>query len=367
MLGIRLADFVTDPATGVDDVANAVHSSSFDLLDKVLAGLRTAGGADPGAPEFLRQYAAAAGIGLVVMAFVAVLAVVHGMRAGAGREDLHESLVKYLPLAVVLTLFSPAVGVLVSDLANAATNGIADWGAGSVAQVREKVEALRGISAEDLPGGTFVGLLVFAVLVVGALGLFVVVVAQDVGLAAAGIAAALAWGALVHPRWRSAAWRAPTVWLGLVLAKPVLFLVLIALFGVVGSAGGGTSGIGALTQLCLLAVSLFIACAVPLVLARQASTRPLTRSATATASATVIGDVRAVHATRRVIGPDAPTAASPVASPAGGQAIEKAYLRRQQDRGDVLPRVEHRRPRQETPMSQATGKGGYDTNIHTRR
>ncbi|KFU75652.1 hypothetical protein SAMN04489729_7036 [Amycolatopsis lurida] len=262
------ADFVTDPATPLDELANSVHSSAFDLVKQVLNGLRAQGDVTPSSPGFLTQYAAAAGIGLVIMAFSSVFAVVHSMRRG-GRDDLRESLFKYLPSAVFLITFSPAIGVLVLNVANAITKGIVDWGATTIGKSSSRVDALAGITADKLPGGTFVGLLVALLIVVGALGVFIVLAVEKIGLPVAGIIAGIGWGMFVHPQWRLKALRVPGIWLGLVCAKPLLFLLLAAAFGAFGAVGEEANGVAGLIQLCLLAVTLVLSSAGPLLLVRK--------------------------------------------------------------------------------------------------
>ncbi|WP_410604753.1 hypothetical protein [Amycolatopsis sp. lyj-90] len=262
------ADFVTDPSTPLDDLANSVHSSAFDLVKQILDGLGEPGNLDPTTPGFLAQYAAAAGIGLVIMAFAAVFSIVHSMRQG-GRDDLRESLFKYLPLAVFLITFSPAIGVLVINVGNAATKGIAEWGATTIGKTGSRVDTLAALTADKLPGGTFVGLIVSVLIVAGALGVFVVLAIEKVGLPVAGIVAGIGWGMLVHPRWRLKALQAPKVWLGLVFAKPALFLLLAVAFGAFGSAEEKPEGVGGLILLCLLAVALAVSSAVPLLLVRK--------------------------------------------------------------------------------------------------
>jgi hypothetical protein len=264
----QAADFVTDPSTPLDDLANSVHASAFDLVKQVLEGLGEQGNISPAAPGFLAQYAAAAGLGLVVMAFSAIFAVVHGMRSG-GRDDLRESLFKYLPLAVFLITFSPAIGVLVTNVANAATSGIVDWGATTIGQTGSRVDALAGITADKLPGGTFVGLIVSVLIVAGALGVFLVLAVEKIGLPVAGILAGIGWGMLVHPVWRLKALRVPTLWVSLVFVKPFLFLLLAAAFGAFGSAEEASSGVSGLIQLCLLAVTLGLSSVVPLMVVRR--------------------------------------------------------------------------------------------------
>ncbi|MFE3177889.1 hypothetical protein ACFXPA_22130 [Amycolatopsis sp. NPDC059090] len=345
------ATFVPDPSTSVDDLANAVHTSAFDLLRQVLPGLRTSANIDPLSAGFLGQYAGAAGLGLVVMAFFAILTIVHSVRGGGGRADLAESLFKYLPLAVFLIVFSPAIGVVLENVANAATDGISRWGAGTVDDTKAKIEALGAITADKLPGGTFVGLLVSALVVAGALGAFLVLAVQKIGMPVAGIVAGISWGMLVHPTWRPKAVRAPSVWLGLMFAKPVLFLLLAAAFGAFGSAGGSTDGVGGLIGLCLLAVALLIASAVPLVLVRRFPRfggRSLSRSLggmPAPAPLGLHGPVAAV-AERTAVSEHVvlPPLAGP--EPPPSHTIEQAYEHgRQRDRGDAkTPAASARRP-----------------------
>jgi len=344
-------DFVTNPATAVDDLANAVHASAFDLLKQVLGGLRAQENVNPASAGFLGQYAGAAGLGLVVMAFLAVIAVVHSVRGGGGREDLRESLFKYLPLAVFLIVFSPALGVLAGNAANAATTGIAQWGAGTVDATRADIDALAALTADKLPGGVFVGLLVSILIVTGALGAFLVVAVQKIGMPVAGLVAGIGWGMLVHPAWRPKAMRAPGVWLGLTFAKPVLFLLLAATFGAFGAAGGAAEGVSGLLRLCLLAVALLITSAVPLTLLRKLPALGTRREQRLPGSTPVppIGLHGLVAAAA-----ERPSAVPVVVTTVPGQPghlIEQAYERRQRDRGKAKKRSDGSTP--ETTASES--------------
>lgn len=340
---LATADFVTDPTTPVDDLANAVHASAFDLLKQVIGGLRTPEKIDPASAGFLNQYAGAAGLGLVVMAFLAVVAVAHSMRGGGGREDLRESLFKYLPLAVFLMVFSPAIGVVLGGVANAATNGIAQWGAGTVEATNAKIDALAGITADKLPGGTFVGLLVSALIVIGALGVFLVLAVQKIGMPVAGLVAGVAWGMLVHPQWRPKALRAPGLWAGLMFVKPVLFLVLAAAFGAFGAAGGANEGVAGLVRLCLLAVALLITAAAPVALVRKfpaVGGRLADRQPSFDVVSVPIGarGPSALLAERPPTGPV--MALESAGSGPSAHVIERAYERGQRDRGDARKRAD---------------------------
>lgn len=366
------AEFVTDPSTPLDDLANSVHTSAFDLVKQVLDGLGEQGNLSPASPGFLTQYAAAAGLGLVVVAFSAVFAVAHGMRRG-GRDDLRESVFKYLPLAVFLITFSPAIGVLVTNVANAATNGIVDWGATTIGRTGSKVDALAGITADKLPGGTVVGLIVSALIVVGALGVFLVLALEKIGLPVAGIIAGISWGMLVHPVWRLKALRVPGLWLGLVFTKPFLFLLLAAAFGAFGAADGTSTGVTGLIQLCLLVITLLLSSAVPVVLLRKLPSAAGGSAARATPSSSAPVGVRgpAVASLERVTTVAVPFLDQNLRHGGQSHTIEQAYEHRQRDRakpqrdrGQAKERPDRREPgpidensRTESMPSPGLGRG----------
>ncbi|EME51773.1 hypothetical protein [Amycolatopsis decaplanina] len=325
----HLAEFVPDASTPLDDLANSVHASAFDLVKQVLNGLGEQGNVNPAAPGFLTQYAAAAGLGLVVMAFAAIFSVFHGLRRG-GRDDLRESLFKYLPLAVLLIVFSPAIGVLVSSVANAATEGITGWGATTIGQTGSRVEKLAGITADKLPGGAFTGLIVSMLIVAGALGIFLILAVEKIGLPVAGIIAGIGWGMLVHPVWRPKALRVPGLWLGLIFAKPLLFLLLAAAFGAFGAAEGDPAGIPGLIQLCLLAVALIVSSVTPLMILRRL---PTTRTGAAARSSARPSAPVGVRESVAVSLERGPALSTPMIDrgPERSHSIEQAYEQRQRE------------------------------------
>jgi len=265
------ADFVGQPTNAIDDLANSLKFSAFDLIDKVLNGFGSVGNFDPRDAAFLSQYAAAAGIGLIVMAFMTILAIVRSLRGGGSREDLQESLFKRLPLGVFLIVFAPAIGVVLSAATSGMTSGLSAWAGGDLHVVDQKVAALANVTSDMVPGGAFVGVLVFLLMVLGAFGVFLGLVVQELGLAVAGIVAGIAWGMLVHPRWRAKALRPAMTWLSLLLVKPLLFLVLGAVLSAVAdpSAPNAGSGTPLLARLCAIAVALLIAGYAPFLVLRH--------------------------------------------------------------------------------------------------
>ncbi|ANN16000.1 hypothetical protein SD37_10340 [Amycolatopsis orientalis] len=356
-----LAEFVPEPSTPLDDLANAVHASAFDLVKQVLNGLGEQGNVNPAAPGFLTQYAAAAGLGLIVMAFAAIFAIFHGLRRG-GREDLRESLFKYLPLAVSLIVFFPAIGVLVSNVANAATEGITGWGATTIGQSGDRVEKLAGITADKLPGGAFVGLVVSLLIVAGALGIFLILAVEKIGLPVAGIIAGIGWGMLVHPTWRPKALRVPALWLGLIFAKPLLFLLLAAAFGAFGTAEGDPAGVPGLIQLCLLAVALIVSSVAPLLILRRLPARRSGGTARSAARPSAPVGVRESVSVSLERGPTLlPPSLDP--HPMRARSIEQAYEQRQHERRSS----QRDRGQAERRQNAPTTSGHLEADTHTEK
>jgi len=327
-------NLVQAPASAVDDLANTVKAAAVDLTAKVLTGLHEVGHFDPASAWFRDQYAAAAGIGLVVMAVSAILTIARSASGQAGRWDLREALLTYLPLGAFLLVFSPAIGALLAQAADGLATGLDRWAGGHLADANRKLAALGAVTADQLPGGVFVGLLAFLLMVIGAFCVFAGLLVQQVGLPITGVVAAVAWGMFVNPRTRRVALRVPLTWIGLLLAKPVLYLVLGVVFALIDNSvrGDRVVGIPLLAELVLVSVALIAAGIAPFLLLRYGPSL-LTHDRPHRTNEIVVG-TEVEHVVRVEPG------GTPLAT--GTRAIERAYEQARQD---------HR-----APVAAATGE-----------
>lgn len=275
---LKVLKFVVDPADAVDDMANALHKSAVEFTTKVLQGLAGVGNFDPASPWFLQTYAASTGLGLLVMSFMAILMIVRTASGGGGRDDLQEALVKHLPMGMFLAVFSPAIAAVLVEAVNGLTNGIAAWDSQYLTNAVAKLTLLGGITGSVLPGGAVVGVVIFGLMVMGTFAVFVGLVMQSIALPLSGLVAGIAWGMLVHPRWRRKALRPPLAFLGVLLSKPLLFFLLGAIFALID---GNLSepamlagGIPLLTQLTLVICALAIVGFAPFSLLKHAPLLP---------------------------------------------------------------------------------------------
>ncbi|HEY3690552.1 MAG TPA: hypothetical protein VGL46_09630 [Pseudonocardiaceae bacterium] len=261
-VAVEIAKFVINPAGAVDDLANALHQSAADLTTKVLQGVSLATRFDPSAGWFLQAYAASAGIGLAVMAFCAVLMIVRTARGGGGRDELQESLFKYLPLGLFLAVFAPGIATFLGQITDSLTDGIATWQAGSLNSAIAKLALIGIVTSAAVPGGVIVGIVIFALMVIGAFSMFAGLAMQSVALPFSGFVAGIAWGMWVHPKQRKKALRVPMTYLGVLLAKPATFLLIgfgfKAIDGNASIAALKSGGVPLLTQMVYIVVILLI-------------------------------------------------------------------------------------------------------------
>jgi hypothetical protein len=258
----NIVKFIVNPGDAIDDMANSLHHAAVDFTTKVLQGLASIGNFDPSAPWFLATYAASTGIGLVVMAFMAILMIMRTAAGGGGREDLQQALFKYLPLGVFMAVFAPAIGAVLGEAMNGVTMGIASWDAGYLTAAAGKLALLSAVTSDLIPGGAFIGLLLFLFMIVGGFMVFVGLAMQSIALPMSAVVAGIAWGMWVHPKWRRKALKVPFIYVGVLASKPLLFFLLGVIFALIdgnlNEPAMKAGGIPLLTQIVLVVVALIV-------------------------------------------------------------------------------------------------------------
>lgn len=276
---VRAAQFIANPASAVDDLANSLHDAVTGFTTVVLQGLASVGNFDPASPWFLATYAAGAGIGLVVMAFMSILMILRTVNGGGGREDLQQALFRHLPLGVFLAVFAPAIAAVLTDTVQQLTNGIAAWDAGYLADAIIKVtNMLAGVTVALLPGGSILGIILFLLTIIGTFLLFIGLAMQSIALPLAGVVAGIGWGMWVHPKWRPKALRVPMTFLGVLFSKALLFFLLGVIFamisGTLSEPAVKVGGLPLLTQMITVAVAFIVMGLAPFSLLKHAPLLP---------------------------------------------------------------------------------------------
>ena len=281
----KVVKFIDDPKTVIDDWANATKDSSMRMVETVLGGLTSIGEFDPSAPWFVRWYAMSCGLGIGVMAVMMLLAV---WRAGSKKipvTTLLADLFAYAPAGVIAMMFAPAFGQMLIEVSNALTKGIANVAGPDMGQMVDNLKRFVGdLSAENLPGGVVVGLLLFLLLIAGCFGILFGVLAHMDALPLLACACGVSFGFYSYEPWRPKALKPVMLAIALIFSKPLLFLLLGVMTGLINAAltgqGAGQGDLGQLGQLCVVVVAFIIAGLAPWSMLKYAPILPSRSDAT---------------------------------------------------------------------------------------
>jgi hypothetical protein len=221
----QAAGAIANPSSVLDGLAENMRAWLRSLLDFVLRELAHITAPDLTSASFLQSYAAGAGIAMFVLTFMIARLFFRAGRGDLTGAELSDSLFKWLPQAMLLVVFGPALGYLLVELTNAATTSIIEYFAGDVAHLAAKIGGAATV-ASAIPGGSLMSLLLMTVAFIGASSLVVGLVVQLLTLYATGSLMAIAFVMLIDPSTRKKALRLPMTWLAVMLARPLLFLVL---------------------------------------------------------------------------------------------------------------------------------------------
>lgn len=226
-----IVDFIKNASTAFDKFVNELKKDSVGLMTSVLQTYNHGSSWDPSTGGFLQRYALMAGLGMILAAFMFFGAIRRAMDSGK-REESKDLWVRLLKTFAII-IWAPALFQLLATNGTMATADIVSNWTGT--EAGDAVHKLTGVSkvTDSIPGGAFMGFVLFLFLFIGALGLWVGLMVQRYGMEVAATLIAFVAGAYVHPRWQRKVSKAMWVVVGLILAKPLTMIVLGATFGVI--------------------------------------------------------------------------------------------------------------------------------------
>ncbi|MFF0818383.1 hypothetical protein ACFYVR_25035 [Rhodococcus sp. NPDC003318] len=272
------AKFITDPASVIDDWANTFKSGAVSVSKSVLDGLANVGEFNPGDPEFLRWYAFSAGIGMLTMCLMTLLAIYKSSDGSRPPMDLAKDLFGYLPAGLVTMMFAPAMAQWLITLAHELTVGINSVLGESTEEAINNISTQLGeMTDKTVVGGALAGIIGFGLLFLGAMAMFFGLLMHAAALPVLAGFCGIAFGMWVHPKWRKKALRPVYLFIGLVFSKPLLFLAMGFIMGVINTAS--TSGVvpgelASLGSLSMIAVCFVILGLAPFSLLKYAPFTP---------------------------------------------------------------------------------------------
>lgn len=255
--------FIANAKDGFEKFANSTKEAGVTATNEVLVNLLKVSEfqVDDG---FRTTWAIFSGLGIILLTLMFFKLFRDYSDEKIDPDTMRESVIWYAPLAILLALFGPVLGYVGNNALISLTESISPWTANQIGDFSTSISRFASYESNGV-FGPLAAVLLFGLLFVGAWALLGLFALQPVALYLLGVGIALMVGFMIHPEHRGRVGKVGSLWLGIALSKPLLLLIMGALFSFVSSRpafqGEGTSD--ALVN----ASSVFIAAAAMVVLA----------------------------------------------------------------------------------------------------
>lgn len=313
-------DFWSDPW---ENTFKALQASARALSDSVLPAVTEATLPDLTADWFVKAYAVTFALAIFLGVTLLLPQVVRAARGVLSGRELLDSIGIYFPLFLIGSMFGPPFGVILVQFFGSLSDTIIGWGvtssAGTVTNRFRKM--LSEQDASGIAGGAPVADLLILGVLLGLLLVVVMLIVQLVTLYFTGVLLPLGLVWLIDPARRRFGTRIVTLWIGLLAAHPLLFLLLSVAYLMVGGnvdAFGNGSTLQKTVTLIVALLALFIAGLSPVALMRLA---PVMLSGGGTAAAGASMPAIGLHSMSEAderYGAPVPVARPPGSSGSGG-------------------------------------------------
>jgi hypothetical protein len=221
---VKVVTFIANPTHALDYFMNDAKGDAIGLFKGVMDEAMKSVSFDAGAAWWRQAYAATASIGLVVLGGMMLLTLSQASSGKIGPEAARSSMGHSLVGMLMLSM-GPPVAWAIGNLSNGMSEGIIEWMGPDVVSFLAQVPLFAALTSA-MTGGVVMGLVIWGGLFVGSLGIMGTFLVQNLSTYVLGAVMGIAWGMTGNPRWRTKAMRLPMMWVGLVLAKPAMLLVL---------------------------------------------------------------------------------------------------------------------------------------------
>jgi len=226
---VGFVDFIQNPSNGLEQIANSIKKDSVNALGTTLNGLSAATDFDAGDPAFRTVWASAAGIGLVVLAAMVLLTLRSSAAGKIDGAEATKSLVVWAPLAVLMMVFGPVIGHVVTGWLQPLNEGLINWGTAPMNTAINLMSSFASVPSSNV-FGPFVGIFLWGLLLVGAWATFFLMIIWKASLLLMGIGIGVALGMLVNPLWRPKVMKLVGTFGGIMASKTILLFMLGAGF-----------------------------------------------------------------------------------------------------------------------------------------
>lgn len=227
-------DFVADPKSGLEEVANSSKSESIALTSKVLEELTSTTEFDASSQEFKDRWALYAGIGVVGLSIMLLILFKHHSNGEISDDDFSNSLLYYLPVSLFLVIYGPWAMNEIQQRIAPLTSGATDWSAEMISNFITVISRFASLESSSW-FGPLAAIIFFGMLFIGAIALMIYFLLIPIFQQLMGLAIAALIGMLISPKTRRYVLKIVSTLATLLILKPVVFLVMGAVFGVLAS------------------------------------------------------------------------------------------------------------------------------------
>jgi hypothetical protein len=260
---VNTVAFIANAKDGFERFANTVKDEGVKATNEVLNNLLKVSTFSID-DSFRNIWAAFSAIGILIMGLMYFKLWKDVSNEEMDLDTARQSLLWYGPLSMILVLFGPALGYVLNGWLTGVTDAIAPW---TSSRVTDFGVAISRFASYESSGvfGPLAAVALFGLLFVAAWALLGLFALQPLALYLLGVGLALMIGFMIHPKYRERVGKTGSLWLGIALSKPLLLLIMGAVFSFITSRPA-FSGEGVDDGL-VNASSVFIAGAAMLVLA----------------------------------------------------------------------------------------------------
>lgn len=227
-------EFVADPKSNLDELANSSKSESIAMTSKVLEEISSTTEFDASSQEFKDRWALYSGLGVVGLGLMIMFLFKQHSNGEMSDDDFSKSLLYYLPAALFMVIYGPWVMNELQQRVAPLTDGTSDWAAESISNFITVISRFGSLESTSW-FGPLAAILFFGLLFVGALALLVYFLLIPIFQQLMGLAIALLIGMLLSPKTRRYVMKIATTIGTMTLLKTFAFLVLGAVFGILAS------------------------------------------------------------------------------------------------------------------------------------
>lgn len=222
---VKVAGLILNPERAYEYFANDLKETAITWFTYAVSYVVNETSFDPGQTWWRDTYAATAGLGLAVLAVMALLVLRKVATGKIGPKQAATIASEHLPVALVMMFFGPPVAWVIARFTASANTAVIAWIGPDAIEAMTNGAIFSQMTASS-GIGVVIGLVIFLLLLLAVLGVFGTWITQSLSTYMLGAVAGLAWGMTIDPAWRKKAIRVPFMVLGLMLSKPAGLIVL---------------------------------------------------------------------------------------------------------------------------------------------